>query len=224
MPLLPPVTTAVAPLAASGNASTTSCAVVAKPNSSPAAIGLRSTGNDTEDDEDKEETEKKPARRKKNGMLGSTEFSCRRTTSTSTSTNRSSIHRFVPTGRYIRKQSAWKRGFASFSSTMSTTRPKASGADHGTSPRSAQLKGVYLLPDGKLMEKMPLSAVVSDAVRRWYVETEREANRGDVKAMALLGQMLMEGYGCDVDIDLGKKWADKARRRGYRMQRVYCEI
>jgi TPR repeat protein len=155
-------------------------------------------------------------------MLGSTEFSCRRTTSTSTT--RSSIHRFVPTGRYIRKQSAWKRGFASFSSTTMSQRPKASDADHGTSPRSAQLKGVYLLPDGKLMEKMPLSAVVSDAVRRWYVETEREANRGDVKAMALLGQMLMEGYGCDVDIDLGKKWADKARRRGYRMQRVYCEI
>ena len=92
------------------------------------------------------------------------------------------------------------------------------------SAEKATLKNVYFLPDGRLMEKMPLSAVVSDAVRRWYAETEREANRGDVKAMALLGQMLMVGYGCVVDVDQGKKWADKARRRGYRMQRVYCEI
>ena len=107
---------------------------------------------------------------------------------------------------------------------MNATRPKASGSNQDTSPKTAPLKGVYLLPDGRLMEKMPLSAVVTDAVRRWYVETEREASRGDVKAMALLGQMLMEGYGCNVDVDQGKKWADKARRRGYRMQRVYCEI
>lgn len=113
-------------------------------------------------------------------------------------------------------------------------RPAKFGLTHRTATRpttrmamsaeKATLKNVYFLPDGRLMEKMPLSAVVSDAVRRWYAETEREANRGDVKAMALLGQMLMEGYGCDVDVETGKKWADKARRRGYRMQRVYCEI
>lgn len=141
------------------------------------------------------------------------------------STSRSNTHRFIPTGKYTRKHGAGTRGFVGFPTWMSATRPNASGGNQETSPKSkAQLKGVYMLPDGKLMEKMPLSAVVSDAVRRWYVETEREANRGDVKAMALLGQMLMEGYGCDVDIDRGKKWADKARRRGYRMQRVYCEI
>jgi TPR repeat protein len=44
------------------------------------------------------------------------------------------------------------------------------------------------------------------------------------KAQALLGQMLIEGYGCEADPDKGREWAEKARRRGYRMQRVYCEI
>ncbi len=44
------------------------------------------------------------------------------------------------------------------------------------------------------------------------------------KAQALLGQMLIEGYGCESDPEKGREWAEKARRRGYRMQGVYCEI
>ena len=44
------------------------------------------------------------------------------------------------------------------------------------------------------------------------------------KQQALLGQMLMEGYGCEHDAAAGKEWADKAKRRGYRMDGVYCEI
>ena len=39
-----------------------------------------------------------------------------------------------------------------------------------------------------------------------------------------MGQMLMEGYGCERDPAAGKEWADKARRRGYRMAGVYCEL
>lgn len=44
------------------------------------------------------------------------------------------------------------------------------------------------------------------------------------KAQALLGQMLIEGYGCQADPAKGREWADKARRRGYRMDGVYCKI
>ena len=44
------------------------------------------------------------------------------------------------------------------------------------------------------------------------------------KAQALLGQMLMEGYGCEADPVQGRELSEKARRRGYRMQGVYCEI
>ena len=44
------------------------------------------------------------------------------------------------------------------------------------------------------------------------------------KQQALLGQMLLEGYGCDPDPVAAKEWIDKARRRGYRMSKVYCEL
>jgi len=39
-----------------------------------------------------------------------------------------------------------------------------------------------------------------------------------------MGQMLIEGYGCAKDPAAGMALAEKARRRGYRMQGVYCEI
>lgn len=44
------------------------------------------------------------------------------------------------------------------------------------------------------------------------------------KQQALLGQMLLEGYGCDRDPAAGREWVDKAKRRGYRMDGVYCEL
>lgn len=47
---------------------------------------------------------------------------------------------------------------------------------------------------------------------------------GVQKQQALLGQMLQQGYGCKADVAAGKDWADKARRRGYRMSGVYCEL
>lgn len=83
---------------------------------------------------------------------------------------------------------------------------------------------VVMLADGRLQQPAPLGAVVTDALRRWYLETEKEALRGDVKAQALLGQMLIEGYGCEADPVKGREWAEKARRRGYRMDGVYCKI
>jgi TPR repeat protein len=44
------------------------------------------------------------------------------------------------------------------------------------------------------------------------------------KQQALLGQMLLEGYGCERDPAAGREWVDKAKRRGYRMEGVYCEL
>ncbi|BDA41757.1 hypothetical protein COCOBI_02-5500 [Coccomyxa sp. Obi] len=79
-------------------------------------------------------------------------------------------------------------------------------------------------PDVRPVPSAPLTAVVNDAVRRWFQETHKEALRGDVKQQALLGQMLLEGYGCERDSAAGKEWVDKARRRGYRMAGVYCEL
>ena len=40
--------------------------------------------------------------------------------------------------------------------------------------------------DGRLQEgRLPLSVVVTDAVRRWYLEAEKEAQRGDVVSIAV---------------------------------------
>ena len=44
------------------------------------------------------------------------------------------------------------------------------------------------------------------------------------KQQALLGQMLLEGYGCEVNQSAARMWIDKAKRRGYRMAGVYCEL
>lgn len=44
------------------------------------------------------------------------------------------------------------------------------------------------------------------------------------KQQALLGQMLIEGYGCEENPAAARIWVDKAKRRGYRMAGVYCEI
>ncbi|KDD75963.1 hypothetical protein H632_c416p0 [Helicosporidium sp. ATCC 50920] len=84
---------------------------------------------------------------------------------------------------------------------------------------------IVMDPEGHIVGgPKKLRSVVADALCRWYREAEQEAMQGDVKAAALLGSMLIEGYGCEANPEKGKEWLEKARRRGYRMQGVYCEI
>ncbi|KXZ56069.1 hypothetical protein GPECTOR_2g951 [Gonium pectorale] len=73
-------------------------------------------------------------------------------------------------------------------------------------------------------EPVPLKYVVQEAVKRWFEDTLLEAQRGDVKQQALLGEMYKEGYGCQKDVRAAKEWSDKAAARGYKMQGVYCEL
>ncbi|KAG2499403.1 hypothetical protein HYH03_002977 [Edaphochlamys debaryana] len=73
-------------------------------------------------------------------------------------------------------------------------------------------------------EPIPLKYVVQEAVKRWFEDTLLEAQRGDVKQQALLGEMYKEGYGCQKDARAAKEWSDKAASRGYKMQGVYCEL
>jgi hypothetical protein len=40
--------------------------------------------------------------------------------------------------------------------------------------------------DGRLPKPTKLSLVVTDAVRRWYLEAEKEADRGDVVSIFIL--------------------------------------
>ncbi|KIY94194.1 hypothetical protein MNEG_13768, partial [Monoraphidium neglectum] len=55
-------------------------------------------------------------------------------------------------------------------------------------------------------------------VRRWFEDTQIEAQRGDVKQQALLAQMYNEGYGTERDVRAAASWAERARQRGYRMK------
>ncbi|MEW5300580.1 MAG: hypothetical protein WDW38_009200 [Sanguina aurantia] len=73
-------------------------------------------------------------------------------------------------------------------------------------------------------DTVPLKFVVQEAVKRWFEDTLQEAQRGDTKQQALLGQMYAEGYGCAIDAKAAKEWSDKATARGYKMQGVYDEL
>lgn len=71
---------------------------------------------------------------------------------------------------------------------------------------------------------VPLKLVVADAVKRWFEDTYQDAQRGDVKQQALLGQMYAEGYGCEKNMRAAREWSEKAGSRGYQMRGVYCEL
>jgi TPR repeat protein len=108
------------------------------------------------------------------------------------------------------------------SATTQEAVPSASGAAHQQASAAQGTATAAAAHNG--LQTAPLSAVVTDAVKRWFQETNKEAMKGDIKQQALLGQMLMEGYGCQANPASGRMWSEKAQRRGYRMSGVYCEL
>ncbi|KZV15257.1 hypothetical protein F511_26403 [Dorcoceras hygrometricum] len=60
--------------------------------------------------------------------------------------------------------------------------------------------------------RLPLSEVVSDCEERWFLETLREAEAGDIRMQVLVSQMYNSGYGVAKDIDKGKFWASRGSR------------
>eukprot|EP00798_Chlamydomonas_sp_ICE-L_P024011 gene24011-9584_t len=81
----------------------------------------------------------------------------------------------------------------------------------------------YTLEDAPV-KPVPLKSVVDEAVQRWFDETYMEAQRGDLKQQAMLGQMYAEGYGCEKNMEEANEWIAKAAARGYKMDGVYCFI
>eukprot|EP00798_Chlamydomonas_sp_ICE-L_P012338 gene12338-15515_t len=57
-----------------------------------------------------------------------------------------------------------------------------------------------------------LEYVVREAVQRWYEEARGDAERGDIKMCAMVGNMNEEGYGCDKDPKAGKIWRERGAR------------
>lgn len=44
----------------------------------------------------------------------------------------------------------------------------------------------------------------------WFEEEMEEARNGNPVSMALVGQMLIQGYGCGRDLEAGRGWVAKA--------------
>lgn len=54
------------------------------------------------------------------------------------------------------------------------------GPQQGSGQQQPQDETVTFLADGSLSKRTKLGVVVKDALRRWYLEAEKEAYRGDV--------------------------------------------
>lgn len=100
--------------------------------------------------------------------------------------------------------------------TAPANQPAATGAQAGAGTRQA---GAAAAPT-----PVPLKMVVREAVQRWFDDALTEAQRGDIKQQALVGQMYAEGYGCELNLQAARHWTDKARERGFKMQGVYDEL
>ncbi|KAG9140783.1 hypothetical protein Leryth_006960 [Lithospermum erythrorhizon] len=90
-------------------------------------------------------------------------------------------------------------------------------------PEPIQLKPVGLLQKNMEMgnstssstveqRRFPLSAVVADCVKRWFDDTLKEAEGGDVSMQVLVGQMYSSGYGVPKNAHKGKAWIERASR------------
>ncbi|KAK8617316.1 hypothetical protein V6N13_080233 [Hibiscus sabdariffa] len=61
-------------------------------------------------------------------------------------------------------------------------------------------------------QRLPLSEVVSDCIKRWFKDTLKEAKAGDVNMQVLVGQMYYSGYGVPRDAQKGRIWMTRASR------------
>ncbi|KAK6245150.1 hypothetical protein QUC31_011559 [Theobroma cacao] len=61
-------------------------------------------------------------------------------------------------------------------------------------------------------QRLPLSDVVSDCVKRWFKDTLKEAKAGDVNMQVLVSQMYYSGYGVPRDAQKGRIWMTRASR------------
>ncbi|XP_078160598.1 uncharacterized protein LOC144556003 [Carex rostrata] len=61
-------------------------------------------------------------------------------------------------------------------------------------------------------ERVPLSVVVSDCVKRWFQETLKAASAGDISMQILVAQMYQSGYGIAKNELQAKKWIREASK------------
>nr|DAD28149.1 TPA_asm: hypothetical protein HUJ06_029617 [Nelumbo nucifera] len=72
--------------------------------------------------------------------------------------------------------------------------------------------------------RVPLSEVVSDCVRRWFQDTLKEAKAGDSGMQVLVGQMYYSGYGVPRDAQKGRAWITRASRSRSSVWKVIMRV
>lgn len=74
----------------------------------------------------------------------------------------------------------------------------------GTVGEAKQLK--LKMENSERQNRVPLSEVVSDCVKRWFQDTLKEAKAGDTGMQILVGQMYFSGYGVPRDAQKVSFW------------------
>ncbi|KAK8921776.1 hypothetical protein KSP39_PZI020834 [Platanthera zijinensis] len=71
----------------------------------------------------------------------------------------------------------------------------ASSREGSATAMTGDAPGAGKLMEGSPGERVPLSNVVADCVRRWFRDALEEAKAGDAAMQVLVGQMYQNGYG-----------------------------
>eukprot|EP00798_Chlamydomonas_sp_ICE-L_P025484 gene25484-11142_t len=108
------------------------------------------------------------------------------------------------------------------SAGQKTTGVKRSLPEHGSATVGSSDDGATSSPAPSDPPRVPLKYVVREAVQRWFEEARSEAERGDIKICAMVGNMYNEGYGCPHDPKAAKVWRERGAR--YKQEGVYCEL
>ncbi|KAF2296328.1 hypothetical protein GH714_037420 [Hevea brasiliensis] len=77
--------------------------------------------------------------------------------------------------------------------------------------RSKAAPLIPLRPRQVRVDSQPLK-VVSLCAKRWFQDTLREANAGDIAMQVLVGQMYYSGYGVQKNAQKGCEWINRASK------------
>ncbi|XP_039136490.1 uncharacterized protein LOC120273836 [Dioscorea cayenensis subsp. rotundata] len=90
------------------------------------------------------------------------------------------------------------------------SKPRSRSLDSAREPAPSRSDGRGTAMEGQ--ERLPLSMVVAECVKRWFQDTLKEARNGDAAMQVLVGQMYQSGYGVPRNEQKAKTWMTKASK------------
>ncbi|EPS60291.1 hypothetical protein M569_14514 [Genlisea aurea] len=96
--------------------------------------------------------------------------------------------------------------------TLSTPEPPASSGTGRKLRIDARRMDAAAENSENRQQRLPLSEVVADCVKRWFQDTLKEARNGDASMQLLLGQMYYNGYGVARDPQKGRACISRASK------------